>query len=163
MKAMKYFNNINTIEELKSRFFKLAKELHPDNGGGAEEFSAMRAEYEKLFERLKNTHRSADGGTYTKESTEVPTEFADIIEKIIRFQGVKIEIIGSWIWCSGNTYPYAADFKNLNFLFSRSKCAWFYKGADAHKMHRAYCKTLDKVREKYGSEIIKNRKRECIA
>lgn len=163
MKAMKYFNNINTIEELKSRFFKLAKELHPDNGGSAEEFSAMRAEYEKLFERLKNTHRSADGGTYTKESAEVPAEFADIIEKIIHFQGVKIEIIGSWIWCSGNTKPHAEELKNLHFLFSRSKKAWFYKGADAHKTRRAYCKTLDKVREKYGSQTVKNREQECIA
>ena len=62
---MKYFTDVNTIEELKSRFFKLAKELHPDNGGSAEEFSAMRTEYEKLFERLKNVHASADGSTYT--------------------------------------------------------------------------------------------------
>ena len=160
---MKYFENANTVEELKSRFFKLAKELHPDNGGNAAEFSAMRSEYEKLFERLKNVHASADGSTYTKETTEVPQEFADIIEKIIMFGNVKIEIIGSWIWCSGNTYPYATEFRKLGFLYSRSKRAWFYKGADAHKTRRAYCKTLDKVRERYGSEVIKNKERECIA
>lgn len=160
---MKYFENVNTIEELKSRFFKLAKELHPDNGGNATDFSAMRSEYEKLFERLKNVHQSADGSTYTKETTEVPAEFADIIEKIIRFHGVKIEIIGSWIWCSGNTYLHASEFKELNFLYSRSKKAWFYKGADAHKTRRAYCKTLDKVREKYGSQTVKNEEQECIA
>lgn len=160
---MKYFENTNTIEELKSRFFKLAKELHPDNGGNAAEFSAMRSEYEKLFERLKDVHRSADGSTYTKETTEVPEEFADIIESIITFANVKIEIIGTWIWCSGGTYPYATEFRKLGFLYSRSKKAWFYKGADAHKTRRAYCKTLDKVREKYGSRTIKNEKRRCIA
>ncbi len=57
--------------------------LHPDIvGGDGEEFKAMQAEFEKLWERLKNVHQNAKGETYTKTSettTETPKEFINII------------------------------------------------------------------------------------
>ena len=32
---MTYFENCKTAEELRKEFHRLAKELHPDNGGNA--------------------------------------------------------------------------------------------------------------------------------
>ena len=61
-----------------------AKKLHPDLGGNAEEFKVMQAEYEKLWERLKNVHQNAQGETYTKETTETPQEFINIINTLVR-------------------------------------------------------------------------------
>ena len=75
---MKYFKNCHTAEELKKEYRKLAMKLHPDIGGDGEEFKAMQAEFEKLWERLKNVHQNAKGETYTKTSdttTETPQEF----------------------------------------------------------------------------------------
>ena len=49
---MRYFTNCKTAEELRKEFHKLAKQLHPDNGGNAEDFKAMKAEFEKAWETV---------------------------------------------------------------------------------------------------------------
>ena len=61
---MKYFSNCATSEQVKIRFKELAKKLHPDCGGDAQEFKAMMQEYKIAFDRYKNIHESADGSTY---------------------------------------------------------------------------------------------------
>ena len=58
---MKYFNNITTAEELKTKFRNYCVSMHPDKGGDPEEFKAMLAEYE---EAAKNC------GAWTKETRE---------------------------------------------------------------------------------------------
>ena len=50
---MIYFNDVNNLNELKSRFRQLAFKLHPDKGGNAKEFSAMQQEYEVVYRQLK--------------------------------------------------------------------------------------------------------------
>jgi hypothetical protein len=32
--------------------------------------------------------------------------YPEIIDQIISFEGIIIELIGNWIWVSGNTYPH---------------------------------------------------------
>lgn len=46
----KYFNNDMNSEELKRAYRKLCKQLHPDNGGDAEAFKRMNAEYSERRE-----------------------------------------------------------------------------------------------------------------
>ena len=58
---MRYFNNITTKEELKTRFRELSITLHPDRGGNAEDFAAMMAEYETALKNL---------GAWTKTEAE---------------------------------------------------------------------------------------------
>ena len=58
---MKYFNNMTTAEELKTKFRNYCVSMHPDKGGDPEEFKAMLAEYE---EAAKNC------GAWTKETRE---------------------------------------------------------------------------------------------
>ena len=112
---MKYFTKCRTIEDVKETFRDLAKKLHPDCGGDAEEFKRMMAEYTVIFKRLKNVHRKADQKTEQTENNrteyhkeESPEEFADIISKVIHLDGIEIEIVGHWVWLSGNTYPRTA-------------------------------------------------------
>ena len=62
----KYFNNVKTAEDVKSRFKDLAKKLHPDCSGNAEEFKKMMNEYQEVFDRYKNIHKNAAGETYEK-------------------------------------------------------------------------------------------------
>ena len=114
---MKYFKNCKTAEELKKEYRKLAMKLHPDIvGGDGEEFKVMQAEFEKLWERLKNVHQNAKGETYAKTSettTETPKEFINIINTLIRLNGLEVEICGSWIWVSGNTKEHKEILKQL--------------------------------------------------
>lgn len=157
----RYFAGCRTIEDVKKAFKEYAKKLHPDAGGDAEAFKIMMQEYHAAFDRLKNTHTNAAGETYEseKQTTETPEEFAEIINKIIFMQDVKIEIIGSWIWLSGNTMTYKDEIKAAGFWWSKSKKAWYYTGDKEHHKRRGHY-NMKELRNKWGSvEIEKEEQR----
>ena len=147
---MKYFEGCKTIEDVKKAFKEYARKLHPDNGGDAEAFKTMMQEYEIAFNRCKNTHYNAAGETYEKETTETPEQFAEIINRIIHMAGVKIEIIGSWVWLSGNTMVYKEDIKAAGFWWSQSKKAWYYTGGEGHSKRRGRY-SMKQLRNKWGT------------
>ena len=90
---MKFFFNVTSIDELKAQYKKLAKQHHPDLGGDVETMKAVNTEYEALFKTL-NTERKHD----------MSDGFREAIDKVINFEGLNIEICGSWVWVSGNTF-----------------------------------------------------------
>ena len=52
-----YFENVNTLEELRKQYKKLIKMYHPDNAFGSDEdMKAINTEYERLFKILKDKH-----------------------------------------------------------------------------------------------------------
>lgn len=53
---MLYFKNVNSFEELKEQFKKLARKYHPDCGGDAEIMKAINQEYDQLFPVWKKRH-----------------------------------------------------------------------------------------------------------
>lgn len=55
MIKMKYIKNVETLEELKKAYKKLALKLHTDCGGSNEEMAQLNNEYDELFIKLKNT------------------------------------------------------------------------------------------------------------
>jgi len=144
-----------TAEELKKMYRKLAFKHHPDNGGCEEAMKAVNGEYSRLFEQLKNIHTNAQGERYTKDTQETPEHFINIINELIRFEGVLIEIIGSFIWVSGETKPYKDKLKEMGFRWSSNKSSW-YLAPDGYKRrnHRNY--SLDEIRGMYGSKEVEN-------
>ena len=158
---MKYFENCKTAEELKKAYHKAAARLHPDNGGSEEEFKKMQAEYMKAFDRLKNIHTNAAGETYEKETSENAADYMEIINKVIHLEGVNIEIIGSWIWLSGNTMEYKEEIKAAGFWWSKNKKAWYYNGDDKKSRRRGRY-SMDQLREKWGTEEVKKTRQERI-
>lgn len=148
---MTYFKDCKTAEELKKAYRTWAKKLHPDLGGNAEEFKVMQNEYEKLWERLKNIHTNSQGETYTRETDETPEEYINIINVLIRLEGVYVEICGNWIWASGNTHPYKETLKGLKFKWAHKKRAWYYHSEPYHKRSRREL-SLDEIREMFGSQ-----------
>ena len=152
---MKWFNNPQTLEELKKQYKRLAMQHHPDIGGNVRDMQEINAEYDRLFEVLKNTHQTADGKTYTAkmETTETAAEFKDIINRIINLNNITIEICGSWIWITGNTYQHREVLKHLKFKFSKSKSAWYYHTEGYRKSHSKIY-SLDEIRDLYGSETV---------
>lgn len=150
-----YFTECKTAEELKKIYRALAMKLHPDKGGNTTEFQAMRNEYEKAWERLKNIHVNRDGETYTKATDEPAGAFMEVIERLMKMDGVQVELCGSWLWVSGNTKPYKAELKALGGKWSHSKQCWYIHNEPYHRRHnREY--SLEEIREMYGSQPVKN-------
>ena len=121
---MKYLSeSIRTLEELKKSYHRLCLKLHPDVGGSDEEMKILNAEYEELFERVKNIHVNKVGETYEKETQETPQEFQTLIAELLKLDGIEIEIIGCFVWVSGDTKPHKEQLKALGFRWhSKKKC-----------------------------------------
>lgn len=153
---MKWFSNPHTLEELKKQYKQLAMKHHPDLGGNTADMQEINNEYDLLFAKLKNTHATAEGKTYTTntETAETPEEFKNIINALINLEGINIELCGSWLWVTGNTREHKETLKGLKFRWSKSKCAWYYHTADYKKASKKTY-SLDEIRDLYGSETIK--------
>ena len=63
----KFFNNINSLEDLKKQYKKLSRVHHPDMGGNLEDMQKLNAEFDNLFKIYQN-------GTETS-STETAESF----------------------------------------------------------------------------------------
>lgn len=157
---MKYFTNCKTLEELKATYKKLALKNHPDVAGGSEEtMKAINKEYDEVFPRLKNIHTNKDGEQYTKENNETPNEFKDIITAILRMEFVTVEVIGSFLWVSGNTKPYRDELKKLGFKWHQTKACW-YKSPEGYRKYGKKSYSMDEIKEMYGVQYSETGKDE---
>lgn len=160
---MAYFKNIFTLEELRKQYRDLLKKFHPDNPNGSTQATQeINAEYDKLFESLKNHHESATAGTTTSTKTtfddlkfdfESDQKMREVLQQIINFEGINIEIVGCWIWLSGNTYQYKADLKDLGFKWAGQKKMWYFH-TEAFRKRSKRKLTMDDIRSYYGSTEV---------
>ena len=112
---MNYFNDVTTIEELKKLFKKLAVKNHPDMGGSVETMQEINKQYKEMLEKLAisfNAKNESSNRFYDWKNDK----FSEVIEKIIHFTGMTIEVIGEWIWCT-NSFQYKEQLKDLGFCF----------------------------------------------
>jgi len=156
-KSTRYFSNPQTLEDLKKQYRELALKYHPDRGGSNDDMKAVNNEYDELFKDLKDIHRTQDGETYTAKQTtsETSEQFKAIIDKLMRMDDIVIEIIGCFIWVTGNTKTYKDRLKELKFQWHSKKLAWYLKPEDYKKRsHKDY--DLDEIREMYGTNGATN-------
>ena len=152
---MKYLDeSIRTLEELKKAYHRLCLKLHPDVGGSDDEMKILNAEYEQLFERVKNVHVNKDGETYEKETQETPQEFQWLIAELLKLDGIEIEIIGCFIWITGDTKPHQERLKELIFRWHSKKKCW-YKSPDNYHRWGGGEYSMDDIRMMYTTIKVK--------
>ena len=134
---------IKTLEELKAAYRKLALKYHPDrNNGKVEMMQQLNAEYEYLSKELK-------------ENADNAAAFIDVIDKLINFENITIEIVGTWIWVSGETKPIKELLKELKFHWNKARSLWQRKPTD-DKFRTRNSKMDDSwIKDKYGCKTIK--------
>lgn len=158
---MKYFKNTNTLEELRKQYKELLKAHHPDNGGNVEDMQEINAEYDKLFKVLKDKHESktADGDKGKTDFNNMKYDFSEdkalreILQKIIGFSNITIELCGSWIWLSGNTYQYKAELKEIGFKWASKKKQWYWH-SEAFRKKGKKALSMEEIRNYYGSTEV---------
>ena len=148
---LKEFKNIEGINEAKKIYKTLAKKLHPDMDGGDEEsFKLLNAIYTDLIE-----HK-----IYFSNDFKIDIELEKVISLILHFENITIELVGSWVWVSGDTKEIKEKLKELGFKWASKKKMWFYgemKGRNPQE------KSMEEIKSKYGSETLKSKEKKEIA
>ena len=147
---IKEFSEVTGINEAKKVYKTLAKKLHPDVGGSEEEFKLLNAIYNDFIENK----------IYFSNDFKIDLDLEKIISQILHFENITIELVGSWIWLSGDTKEIKDKLKELGFKWDYKKKMWFYgkmKGRNPQE------KSIDEIKAKYGSEILKTNDKKKIA
>ncbi|MDX9901279.1 MAG: hypothetical protein RBT22_07280 [Aliarcobacter sp.] len=148
---LKEFQNVEGINEAKKIYKTLAKKLHPDMDGGDEEsFKLLNAIYTDLIE-----HK-----IYFSNDFKIDVELEKVISLILHFENITIELVGSWVWVSGDTKEIKEKLKELGFKWASKKKMWFYgemKGRNPQE------KSMEEIKSKYGSETLKTNDKKKIA
>ena len=147
---LKEFQNVEGINEAKKIYKNLAKKLHPDVGGDEESFKLLNAIYTDLIE-----HK-----IYFSNDFKIDVELEKVISLILHFENITIELVGSWIWVSGDTKEIKDKLKELGFKWAMKKKMWFYgemKGRNPQE------KSMEEIKSKYGSETLKTNDKKKIA
>lgn len=155
---MKYFNNPQTLEELKKEYAKLVFKYHPDRGGSNEEMARIINEYKQLREQLTNQQETYNNKNNKRPETETDEQdelFREIIIKIVHLP-LDIEICGTWVWISGNTWKYREYIKNLGFRWTKYKKKWYwFPDIKKTKKKKKTNTDMNWIRKRYGSKILK--------
>lgn len=144
------FKNVTGINEAKKVYKTLAKKLHPDVGGSDEEFKILNAVYNDFIE-----HK-----IYFSNDSKIDIELEKIISQILHFENITIELVGSWIWVSGDTKNIKDKLKELGFKWASKKKMWYY---GEMKSKNPNPKSMDEIKSKYGSQTFKDKEKNKIA
>ena len=155
---MTYFTNAYTVGQAKSMYRMLAKENHPDLYGheATATMQAINDEYHDLLESLNgSTSVGSDGKQHTYHySYDVEQAVMDKIAELLALNlvGCEIELIGTWVWVSGDTKPIkdklGKDGAGLRWHSKRER--WYWHGATYRRRYNKDASFGD-LRRMYGS------------
>lgn len=164
---LKWFKGVKTQKEAKSLYHKLCRQYHPDISGRdtTAEMQEINAEFERVFEALpkdskskatenNTTERQEQNGNETTRQTA--QRFMKIIQRLVKCEGLTIEIVGSWIWLSGDTYKYMRCIKQMGFMYSAKHKKYYLSDGDSTRRGSRY--TFEQICDRYGVEKMEAEK-----
>lgn len=167
----KWFNGVSNIEELKKEYKKLAKTWHPDMNKEQDTtkiFIEIKNEFDRLFKMFQNSTSGSSSyqkSTYNSKQSSSTSEkksnyketaegFRAFIDKLLKVStAINIEITGSWIWVSGDTYSVRLILRELGMEWSKSNKKWYWHEGDMSKKIKK-AKTWEYKVEKYGYDKV---------
>lgn len=155
-----YFKDCQTLDEAKKLFWDLAKQFHPDKGGSKEQFQDLQNQFENFKPQSEKFEGEADKWN--------AFEYASIIKGLITIPEIEIEIIGSWIWVTGNTKPYKDRIKEIDTGdtykrgFHKKKECWYFSPR-GYRKHTSKEYSLDEIRASYGGQKVEKEEQKKIS
>jgi len=153
---MNYFSNCKSINEIKTEYRTLAKKYHPDVNPGIsdETMKEINNQYHEALKRFDGfTSKGSDNQDHTYRYDQAIEQ--EIIDKVIELlklnmKNVEIEIIGTWIWISGNTKPYRTELKQAKCVWHSKRYMWYFRKMDYRRRYSNM--DMNDLRDMYGSK-----------
>ncbi len=134
--------NLNP-EDTKAAYRAACKKYHPDINPVGEEMMKI---INQAFDALKD---------YTGEMRSEQTDYGDLLNDALNaisgLPALMIEICGSWVWVTGETREHKDTLKESGFKWAAKKKAWYFRSEEFSSRSKG-TKTLEEIREKYGSK-----------
>jgi hypothetical protein len=147
-----------SFESLHKLFRKLSFERHPDRGGDTIGMQVLNDAWDTFRENFTKHGNSWLNWDAAKSQADysVADLFREILPKLQKFEGLEIEMIGSWLWIRGETKQWAEELgrNGVGCRWNRKENCWTWSPPTEKK--RKYRKTMSMSykREKYGSQTI---------
>jgi hypothetical protein len=158
---MEFFKNIKDLEDLKQQYKELCKKWHPDLNqiDTTEKMKRLNLEYSNALKTVKNSK----GENLNENEIETNEELAEIVRQTIILEGLITEICGFWIWFTGDTKKHKETLKRIKCKWASKKKAWYWKPFWSKSRGARGNTTLEEIRSRYGSNIVKNKSQFCVS
>ena len=114
-----FFADCHNIPEVKTRWRELCKIWHPDLvTGDLEMMKLINIEYESALRGRYSTFKTEQE---TEEAVHDDMECMKKASEIINLQGIIIEIVGRWLWVTGNTREHKDSLKGAGSSGARRR------------------------------------------
>ena len=158
---MIYFNNINTVAEIKKCYRKLCSIHHPDKGGEVGNMQEVNAQYHEALQNIDGQITEDNKGnkyTYTYKH-DIEEEIINKINELLalRLTGAEIALIGTWIWITGQTKQYKELLKEANCKWHSKRKCWFFSTQKKTRWNKNA--SLDDLANSYGYESFNNKQK----
>ena len=145
-----YFQSCETLDEAKLAYRNYAKILHPD----INQSETATADFQEMCNQFDNFKPKTL--KFTNEMNEFNgKEYREVLEQLWKLEGLNIEILGSYIWISGDTKTHKDAIKAIknesfeNALWAKEKMMWFFK-PKGYKPQNRRIFDIGEIRGKYG-------------
>lgn len=129
-------------EDVKRAYREASKKYHPDINPAGEDMMKI---INQAFDAIKDY-----AGEIKDQQTNYGEKLNDALNAIFGLSGLVIEVCGSWVWVTGNTREHKDAFKESGFKWASKKKAWYFRPEEYRSRSKGN-KSLDEIREKYGS------------
>lgn len=166
MGKWKWFSSCKYAEDGKKLYRDLSRKYHPDNGWKGDELKEVTSEFRAWWEVFKNRHKPQEGHQETQHEEKAQKDinidaFISIINALSVIPDIEIDIVGSWLWIRGNTYPYKDMIKDAGCRWSAKHKLWYWTECPYTKRHTN--NTYQDLKNIFGCETIKPDKRVYLA
>lgn len=154
--AMNILNLSGTVTQAEiKRAYKVASiKYHPDrNLAGAEMMKAVNSAFDYLKTLGDPVSMDSNDRAY-----DYGKELNEILNQLLKLEGLIIEVCGNWIWVTGETKKHKEQLKRnggIGLFYARKKKAWYYRPED-YKSKNRRTMDMDDIREKHGSQRFKS-------
>ncbi|MEG7664976.1 J domain-containing protein [Hafnia paralvei] len=139
-----------TEADIKTAKRKLALKYHPDrNPLGQEMMKAINTAFDFLMENIDkiNMFQSADESARYNYGEQLE----NVLSVLSSLTGVIYEVIGNWVWISGETREHKDVLKEMGCKWASKKKQWFYRPEEHKSRFNRKEHSIDEIRDMYAT------------